>query len=272
MRMTRYTGDTSGNGPSYNVWHDCPWSEALEDPNIGYGYYDEFHTYDSTATTVRNASGTPTFEGSAQIRGTAGTTAATAGGLLEIFNTADGDEAALEVGGAANGPYMISTTAGDAKKLWFECRIKNSLIDDLSNWFVGLAAPGSGVASFHNTAGTDYADVSFIGFTQHEDDGDSIDFTYQANGQAFSNLFVADVPVADTFAKLGFVYDPKAVAAERIAIYVDNVKQSTFVTNTLITTNTFPEAEGLGPLIATESSTTNDRTLTMDWWRVFQER
>lgn len=270
--VIRYTGSTGDRLLSPLIWQKCPISQIQSGQVDGIFEFDDFVKYQTTASGTVNAHGMPTFDGSAAVRGGApATTAANRGGALELFTTNDNEEAALERGGSVSAPYIISNTAGIDRKFWFECRIKNSLVDNVGEWFVGLAAPGTLIANFHNDNGTDYSDTSFIGFTQHEDDGNSIDFTYQAIGNAFSNVATnIGVPTADAYNKLGFVYDPDAPNARKIKIYVDSVEQSTYVTTTLIDTATFPETEALGLGIAIQASSADDRTVSLDWWAAAQ--
>ena len=265
--VIRYLGSASDRLLSPIIWEKFPKSQIQVGDKDGIFELDDFEKYRTTATGVINAHGRPTFEGTTAVRGTAGTTQATSKGILELFVTADNEEASLERGGSVSAPYLINNAAGESKLLCFECRVKDSLIDNVGNHFIGLCAPGVLVADFINDTGTDYADVSFIGFTRHEDDGDSWDFTYQATGQAFSNIATGiHVPVADTFVKLGFKYDPNAPNARKISIYVNSVEQSTYITTTLIDTATFPEGEALNIGAATKASSGDDRTFSVDWW------
>lgn len=271
-----YAGDTAGTGRSHALWGDCPWLEALEDNNIGYGKHDDFVDYDTTATTVKNASGTPVFEGDCTVLGTAAKH-----GEIALFGTSDNEEAALQQGGVNSAPYIISDTTADARKLWFEARVKKSLITDaLGAFFVGLAGENSGVADFMADAGTDFADVDLIGFWNDptEDSVSShVDFVFQITGTGFVTVIstVATL-VANTYVNLGFKYDPDADITKRIKIYVDGVEQSTYVTGTAtspgIAHASFPDGEEMSPLIAIKQQSNNDMTVTMDWWRAFQRR
>jgi len=78
--------------------------------------------------------------------------------------------------------------------------------------------------------------------------------------------------VADTFIKLGFVYDPAAEPTKRIKVYVDGVEQSTYVTATDIATATFPDGEEMAPMAYVSAASASDGILTMDWWRIAQLR
>lgn len=261
------TADTTIR-PSWAIWGDCPLLDVRNDMSVGTLMEDDFAYYSSTATTVLNASGLPTFEGACTITGTT-----TPGGEVALLCSASNEEGALEAGGGVSAPFTISDTAGSEKKLWFETRIKKSLITDLDNMFVGLAAPGSGVADFINDAGTDFADVSLLGFVQFEADGDSFDLVYQNTGQAFATpISGVAVPVADTYIKLGFKYDPSNPTARRITVYVNGVASSTYITGANIAASLFPDGDALTPLVAVKGSDAADKTVTMEWWRCVQLR
>lgn len=272
MYKVDYKGDNSGTGPSPNIWADCPIIDMLVDPNVGYRHFDDFLTYDSTATTVKNASGYPVYEGDCAIKGTA-----TTGGELALFGTTDNEEAALQVGGVNGAQFVISDTAGAAKKLWFEARVKKSAItNSLGGFFVGLAEENSGQADFMADAGNDFADVDLIGFWNDESDdstGSHVHFIYQISGQAFvTKIDTVATLAADTYVKLGFVYDPDAEASKKIKVFVDGVEQTTYVTATDIAGSKFPDGEEMSPIVAIKMASNNDMTVTMDWWACAQLR
>ena len=76
--------------------------------------------------------------------------------------------------------------------------------------------------------------------------------------------------VADTFMKLGFVYDPLAPTAKRITVYVDGVASTTYVTGTNIATATFPDGEEMSPIMHLKAAADDDFTLTADWVQCYQ--
>lgn len=271
-------GDTQ-NGPSGQIWHDCPIADIARDPSIGFGFYDDFLRYGDTATTVANASGTPTYDGSSTVKGRAA-----AGGGLALFSTDDNEEAGLGSGGATSGPFMIPAAKSGGKKLWFEARVKKSLItNNAAGLFVGLTSPGAIVASF--MAATDFSDVDILGFWIPESyagdatDGANIHVVTQKTSAAFDYIIEeADTHAeADTFLKLGFKYDPKHPENKLIRFYIDNVEQSTFVAelaadSTVYTADAtnFPGGEQMAPGFAMEVGSSNDFTATMAWWRAYQ--
>ena len=116
------------------------------------------------------------------------------------------------------------------------------------------------------------ANKAFIGFSILADDGNSMDFCYQGYSQTRNDL-IADlhVPVADTFVKLGFIYNPDANTSKRIKVYVNNVEQSTYVTATQIAAATFPDAEALTFVLATKGIAGSVAIETaIDWWTLGQ--
>jgi hypothetical protein len=78
------------------------------------------------------------------------------------------------------------------------------------------------------------------------------------------------VPVADTFVKLGFLYDPSAPPAKRIKVFVSNVEQSTYVTAANIAAATFPDGEELGFLFGMKMGSAVLAEAAIDWWAFAQ--
>ena len=251
--------DTAGF-PSSIIWADCPMVELMHDPGKGFHHFDDFRGYTETATGVGNSSGHPVFEGDCTMTQVA---SGTSGSALALFCTTNDEEAALQLG--QTGTMLIPANGGG--KLWFEARVKKSVVNQ-GNVFVGLAQGGAGVANFINDGGDDFADVSLIGFNQFEADEDAFDFCYQNSSQAFQTVLAdAATLTADTYVKLGFVYDPSADETKRIKIYVDAVEQSTYVTAANMAAVTFPASDTMCPLIAIKADSATDLTVTLDWWR-----
>lgn len=197
------------------------------------------------------------------------------GGVLAL--TTDGtdeDEIWISSGDGTQQLGQISDTAGADHVTAFECRYKiSSITDSVMSHFVGLASPG---LAAENTAvdatGVLKTTSSFIGFRTLLD-GNSIDFIYQKASQTLvTKISGVHVPVADTFVKLGFVYDPAATADKRIKVFVDGVEQSTYVTaaNIASTTSYFPDAVALSFLAGYKNTTAAAGELAIDWWSFAQ--
>ena len=258
--------------PSPAIWADCPITEILADPGRGIFYHDDFENYPTTATTVPNSSGLPTFEGDCTIT-------PVSGGVM-LFSTTDNEEASLAPYGAKRAPFTIPASAATGKQLWFECRVKKEVITaNIAGFFVGLTSLAAGVADFINDAGADFANVDLLGFWNKEGEA-LMDVITQKTGAAFDTIADGQITlVADTFIKLGFVYNPDANPKERIKFYVDGVEQAYYVgaasgDQTVYTEDTtnFPGGELLAPLIAIKSASATDCDFTLNWWRCAQLR
>lgn len=278
MNKITYAGDVGGVGPSYALWGDCPRAEIALDPNVGYGFFDDFvrvPQFTDNATSYFNG-----YAGYVDTGVTFKPEPNVVGGIIEIAdNDADNDEAVL----SGNAPaFQVSDTDGEDLSLWFEARVKRaSIADNACAMFVGLAwdhaAAGAGVPVAKTLCLTDtdgaLGAFSFLGFHVDAANGDAIDFVYKADSQAQTVLIAGvDVPVANTFAKLGFRYDPEAETAKRIAIFVDGVEQSTYVTGALIAAAIFPDAEPMAPVWCAKTGSTAESKAQMDWWSCYQMR
>lgn len=274
----RYTGKNSDNGPSPIIWADCPWLEAINDPNVGYGWWDDFLAAMALPTTAE------VHGGYLQLDTGDSTLTATAkvGGEIAILTTTDNEDAGIQLGSGA--PFVIAAAAADGKKLWFEARYKKSAIAQaLGGMFVGLASEAALAANFIADAGADFSDVDLIGFWNDETDdsvGSHVHTVTQKTGAAFDTIEdTFDTLVADTYVKHGFIYDPDAAGAKRIRFFADGVESATTVgqasgdaTVYCADTTNFPGGEEMSMIAYQSSASAADLVLTMDWWRCFQMR
>ena len=260
-------------GSSAAIWGDCPL-EAIRNGRVGGIIIED----DFESTLSISAGAGDTLAGYLAYGDTGVTMAAqagVAGGVIECAgNDADNDEGVLSTGSPA---FMISDAA--PKKLWYEARIKKaSIADNACALFNGLAWDhGAGVSVAKTLCLTDddanLGAFSYLGFHVDQANGDAMDFVYRAEGQAQTvKIAGVHVPVADTYVKVGFVYDPQADDAKKIKVFINNVEQSTYVTATNIATATFPDAEPMGMAWAVKVGAAAESKAQMDWWRCVQER
>ena len=264
---------------SPNIWGDCPIEAILNGTVIGRFFQDDF-----TGPCPNTDAGL--YEGAGESPGlgylffgdTGVTIKAQAGveeGVVEVAgNDADNDESVMSTGSPS---WIVSDTAADAKKLWFEARVKKaSIADNACALFVGLGwdhTAGVSVAQTLCLTDTDanLGAFSFLGFHVDQADGDAMDFVYQADSGAQTvKIAGVEVPVADTFTKVGFVYDPNADTAKRIKVFINNVEQTTYVTGTNIAAATFPDAEPMAMVWAAKVGAAAESKAQMDWWRAAQ--
>ena len=190
------------------------------------------------------------------------------GGVI-LFDAGDTEDDLAIIG--TQPLVKISDTAADAKRTVFECRVKLNTVAE-GSVFIGLAdntmiADGGLIAD----DGGVIAAGDAIGFSVDEADVDGIDFCYQKTSAVEQRPMTAQVAAADTWYKLGFVYDPSAPQAKRIKVYVDNVEQSTYVTADNIAATTFPDGVDLGFVAASMAGDTPaDNGLEVDWWALYQ--
>lgn len=268
------TADT-GRGPSMAIWASCPVLQIIEDPSKGLYFFDDFVNPPSLSADSASTMYDTYIDTSNTILGLAGTTA-NYGGILRLSADAtDNDAPVVTTGGGAGSPFIIGNTAGTAFKLWFEGRIrKSSITDNQAAFFLGLAQAGTAADNglLEDDTGDVVNSISVIGFRVKNDNGEELDFVYQDAAQTAPTEVIANISamVADTWIKLGFVYDPAETADKKIKIFVNGAEQSTYVTTTNIDAATFPENDGLTPTVGLKTGEATAVTLDMDWWRCAQ--
>lgn len=266
VQSTTY-GELSVNGPSGMIWADCPTLAIIESPAMGVHFFDEF----------QNLSKQVSASGALSSKSVQYDVYANQDVEIKQHQTAlhqmhidvmdgDNDQAYLQVHGPA------FSFASGYRKLWFEARIKKQAVGDNGlAYFVGLAAPGLAADDTLIDDTGALASANFIGFHCVHADGDALNFVYRASGQTAQTAIASVSAIAaDTFLKVGFVYDPAAPASQRIAAYVNNVKQGTFITATNIAAATFPSAGVFAPLIACKKGEATECDLGVDWIRCAQ--
>jgi hypothetical protein len=180
-----------------------------------------------------------------------------------------GTSAATSVFGAINRDTNPQLTA-------FECRFKvSSVVDDVLAIFLGLMEENGGV---HNAKVDDTGvtiDNDYIGFDSVHTNGGTtgtnakLRFVYKKDGQTAQTVIsTLQTMVADTWYKVGFVYDPFADAAKRITCYLDGSPKTTYITDTQMNAATFPDGEEMGLTAIAKSGTGTASNLQIDWWAV----
>lgn len=287
IRTRRNLTADNGRDLSPNIWWDCPFAALQEQSVEGFSDGDEFETllsedgtddvyqkYIDTGNTIRLQA----------------TSATVYGGVLELTTDATDNDAPVvqrlgaNAGSAAIGPYIIGTSSsGPMFKTWFEARINvSSVADDIIAFAVGLAQVGRAADNGlqEDNTGDIVDSISFLGFrTKHVNGGTAgtnalLDFVYQDGGQTAPtvNLASAATLVANTYVKVGFKYDPQEITTKRIKSYINNVEQSTYITQALIDATAFPSNDPLAFVVGTKNGTAGASTGRIDWWRAAQLR
>ena len=252
------------------MWADCKAMDSYGMfPGQDVFFFDDFLNYGVMAAGYAASAG-----GYAHYIDTGDTIASIAtenkGVIKFLTDTTDNDECWLSSGGNTGTMGVISDTVGSDLKLWFECRIRLTQIGNTYDMFVGLAEEGLAAADTVTDAGA-MADKDFLGFNVLEADGDAINVAYKKEGQTVQTAIAGiKVPVAATWYKLGFVYDPSAASAKRISFYVDGVENGTYITGTNIAAATFPDGEELALLAGVKNGGGAASSFDMDWWAFAQ--
>ena len=277
---TPHLGQGSGRGLSPRLWSRVDGQALAPDGGaIGYFAGDDFTGFGKAAANVYVGEGGVylSYEDSGSvIIGTTG-----AGGVVSMTaDTTDNDEISIQAGNGTTLPFTISDTAGSDKLLIFETRFRittpTTLADTTLNFFTGLGGASTACTDFiADTAGV-IKDASFLGFQIIESNGDRVRFVASKLSDATTlQIPIADVAgeiVAATWYKAGFVYDPSAIASERIKVYWDNVEHATKVTSTNIATATFPDGSAMNFLAAMQSASgaASGKQVDIDWWACYQ--
>lgn len=232
-----------------------------ERPGRTVGIFDDFETFPKTwGTTEGNWGRYKTFGSS----GSASSDGDAVGGVMTLTEATDNESMALMTGAT---PFQIINTGG---LLGFEARIKVSSIADTSHGLiVGLAdARTLIVGDPLDTSSVLISTLNFVGWQKLETDGDRMNFTFQENGE--TQVVVeedAATLVADTFIKVGFLFDP---AKKLLTHFVDGLASSTTKTVSDTAGDAFPNDVRLGMVLARMSGASTPGTQSIDWWKCVQ--
>lgn len=252
--------DTS-RGPSQAIWAECPWLEIASGAVDGIAFFDDFLSGPRVAAGAEAAY--------SLYRGFASTGGLVAdggewGGTLDLSSDGDDEGASFRT---SCSPYQIARGQG---KFWFEARVKTSTIADTKhNLFVGFMADNALTATVPVTAAGAIADVNIVGFHRLEGDGDYFDTVYKADGVTQVTVQAdAAVIVADTWVKLGIMFDPKN---NQLSFYRNGVKLATTYTMVAAAGTDFPNDVRMGFVIAVLNATASTPgSSEIDWVRIAQ--
>lgn len=269
----------TGRNPSPNVWADAQVFDTLEGNINGTFFHDEFNGiplagvqtteapfggYKVLASVGNSVSGVGVIN-----------SVAVPGGVLRFQHSADNGAASLA---RAYPSLLISGLTANSGKLWFEARIAVSTLAvnglgfflglaEVDKWTLAAGVPFNGGDAITNTAAA-------IGFRKGEDALGVIDTVYSDRATAFTNIQAGAVTLsaANTFIKLGMVYDPnEPVAADCLKFYADNLQLQGKMSRSAIAALTNLDSNPLGLIFATVADTAGTTAAAyLDWWRVAQ--
>lgn len=257
--IVQHRGQNSDRAPSPNIWADFDQNVNVI-PGRYVHIFEDFVTFPLIVAGAEAVIGHG-YKGMASTGG-GGTVADEPGGVFTIQSDGDDESCNLAL---LQKPVKISRTTG---KLWFECRLKTSTIADTKHAiFIGLGDTMTLSATVPLTATGALADENAVGFHRPEGDGDGIDFSYKADGvTAVVQLADAVVPVADTYVKLGFVYEPTTGV---LTAYKNGVELGSPKTIPTAAGTDFPNDVNLGFVFAVLNATASTPgSSSIDWYRL----
>jgi hypothetical protein len=266
-----------GRGLSPAIWQAYGFlgARALDPSYCGF-FFDDFaglpkmatataqgpyYTYQGDSSTIQGCASADNSEGEF--------------GVLEIAgNGTDNAEASIELGAGVHGLVRIDPTAGERAVVAWEARIKRTTVtDDHLAFAFGIGEPAfcADNALVDNTGAMVAAGKDFIGFQTLCASNEEIDTIYTIGSTATVNQVKdnAGTAVADTWIKLGCVYDPRAEANHKLKFFIDGVELGDSVTDAIIAAGTaFPTDEEMTLVLLTKNGdgTPAVHPLYMDWW------
>lgn len=259
MLEVGYRGlDAAGRSPSVALWGEIPVEQYLNGRQ-GIGLFDDFVGKLGQYDTLAGTGCTTGIEADVQY------------GAVELdFDGTANDECSLQTDGAS---FWIDTSPNQV--LGFEARVrKSNIADNVLGLFLGLADAGQAATGtlVDTTGALETGTTNFVGFhVAMGTSGATCNFVWKATGQsAVTGLAAAHTFVADTWVKLGFLFDPtEKDAAKRLKIFVNGTLQSTYGTDTQLAANTFPDNTSLAPIYHGKiGSGAAAASAQMDWWQI----
>lgn len=272
--IVRYAGDVS-RGPSVNLWGDlAKWEADMRMGNCAYIYDDFLYWGSPTTNATTHGVGlgwTVVLDDGVLLKSLA--TASPADGEFGVLHLdgadADNDFAYMILGANTGGLFKFDDALG---KICFEIKLKKVTVAD------GKAGFCAGLFRYDMAADATLADngaamvatADFVGFNQTDADGDAVIAGYQATGQTKQDLTSTDIPLtADTWIKLGFIYDPKN-KTEALKFYVNGALYSTTAVNNGsgtqgISAATFPNDIVVSPMFGFKIDGANEEDMEIDW-------
>lgn len=277
-------GDTTSR-VSPQIWSNCPFDEVESGFHPGYARHWEFvgfkpstnvnaaEAYWSDGLMVFGSNGAVVTAGSDPTVGT-GTVAANAFGTVAIGSDGDDEGCVIRQPGAPiklSGPNSAITARSG--RFWFEWRGKVSTVSDVqADCYVGLVEDVAATATVPITAtGGTLADKNLVGFHRRANatsgNGALIYPVYKADGQTVAYGTTTQAITADTYVKLGLIYEPTDNTIKWFGNGLQLLNYAVLATQG----NPFPNDILMGAVIAILNAAGSiSPTITSDWMRICQ--
>lgn len=277
--FTMFQGKSGGRGLSPRLWSKA-YGQAQSPDGFSNAYWDsdDFMRFGqinpgaggTTTGVAHNGYGyyvdTATAAGSImQLASMVG------GGARFTTSTQDNHEATMTGAGNTGTQVVVSNSSGSSRLMVFEARFRVGQVSG-HNVFVGLTEEGLAANDGVFTDAGALTSKDMLGFWILEADGTSLKYGYRIAGQAVQTVGTFGTALAaNTWYKVGLIYDPSEQSSKRIKFFVDNIEQSSYVSSTNIAAATFPNGEELATTFSMKNGTAAARTFDVDWYSLFQQ-
>lgn len=271
---------TVNRGLSPEIWQAYGFIGTTNDPSRKPFFYDDFDGLGVYASATAQGPYMTLQEGASTLQQCAAAdNSEEEFGVLEIATfDADNEEASIELGAGVGGLVRLDDTVGERSVVAWEARVKRTTVLDNETVFAfGIGEPGFAVtnALVDDTGAMVAAGKDFVGFQTLAASNEEIDAIYMIGGTA-TTVQVKDnagTAVADTWQKLGCVFDPLAATDDKLRYFIDGAEISygTKLTDTIIATGTaFPTDEEMTLVLLCKNTdgTPAAHPFYMDWWAV----
>ena len=260
--------------PSPSIWGSCPVESLMLDPSVGTYIFERWDRVQQRATmvTTQNSNGYyPLLDTGSTITGSTATTPTTKAtwGVRDYMilsgDGTDNDQTSMMYSGMTDTPTGLAVLDTGYGKMWYETvvTVTSVVTNAYPNILVGLRDITATANEDMSDAGTDIADIDYVGYAVWQDDGDALDAIYQTTGSAFATVkATAGTLVASTWVRLGITFDDPTVT-----YWVDGANVGTVDINT----SGFPDGEALTPFwLAKVGTSGTATTMNVGWWRFAQ--
>ncbi len=252
-RGSFYKGDNRGRLFS-GFWANCPANKIMAGAEDGQFFFDDFdHRPADTAT----EDGRYTVDESDVTGGIAedATDTGAYGVWKYTLDATDNDELWIQV------PTAICKIDANAGKVWFEARVKKTVITDNElALLIGIAIPAAVGDDVYQADDTGIcSSVSIVGFQTVHDNGEEIDTIHSTATSITTVKANAGTLVADTYKKFGIYFD----GISKITYFLDGVALADTV---LESATNFPDGILLSPVFAVKNGAATANIASIDWW------
>jgi hypothetical protein len=273
MGTTRLSAEGAvGRGLSPAIWQAYGFIGGNQyDPSLIPFFFDDFAKL-GVYTTVTSQDGYITVQDTSVTVASSADADNSEGefGVLKIYHDGTAhDEGNIELGGGTGGLLRIDPTVGERAVVAMEARVKVTLVTVGSCCFaLGIGEPGIYAADMIVDTTGALVSKDFVGFQTLLTSNSEIDTIYRKAGQTLAQVKDnAATMAADTWIKLGFVYDPFGPANKKLTFFADGVALGDSVTDAIVTAGTvFPTDEEMTLCLGTKILTASATAFYMDWW------